>query len=102
MKSITPAAPLKLTVDTRDLTPTQVRIIKQAHTMLLQALTAEDEAEYFEAAAQLLKQSMQAIKHANFPVTQRDGIPYDEQAIEYALDGLNEALNTNGHINLDN
>lgn len=102
MKSLTSAAPLKLTVDTQDLTPAQIRILKQVHTMLLQTLTAEDEAEYFEAAAQLLKQSVQLIKHSSFPAAQRDGIPYGDQAIEYALDSVNESLEANGHINLDN
>lgn len=102
MKTMTPAAPLKLTVDTRELTPTQLRLLKQTHSILLQALTAEDEAEYFEASSQLLKLSIQAIKHSSFPASKRDGIAYDEQALEYALDSLNEALSNNGHINLDN
>lgn len=102
MKSLTSAAPLHFSVDTTDLSPAQVRILKQVHTMLLQALTAEDEAEFFESSAQLFKNAAQLVKHANFPLTQRDGIPYGEQAIEYALDTLNETLPAHGHNNFDN
>lgn len=102
MKSTTTTEALKLTVDTTDLSPAQVRVLKQLHTMMMQVLTAEDEAEYFECSAQMLKQAVQLVKHASFPTHQRDGIPYGEQAIEYAVETLNEALNNNGHINLDN
>ena len=79
-----------------------LRVLKQAHVMLLHVLTAEDESEYFESAAQLLKHSVQLIKHSSFPTTNRDGIPYGDQAIEYAVETLNESLTTNGHMNLDN
>ena len=102
MKSTLPTDSLKLTVDTTELSPTQVRVLKQLHTMMMQVLTAEDEAEYFECSAQMLKQAVQLVKHSSFPAQQRDGIPYGEQAIEYAVETLNEALSNNGHINLDN
>jgi hypothetical protein len=98
----TSSTELVMKVETHDLTPMQVRLLKHAHTLLVHVLTAEDEAEYFEASAQLLKQSVQLIKHANFPDSSKDGIAYGEQAIEYAVETLNETLADNGHINIDN
>lgn len=93
---------LILKVETHDLTPMQIRLLKNAHTLLVHVLAAEDEDEYFEASAQLLKQAAQVIKHANFASTNKTTIPYGEQAIEYSVDNLNEALLEAGHVNLDN
>lgn len=93
---------LVLKVETHDLTPMQIRLLKHAHTLLVHVVTAEDESEYFEASAQLLKQAVQLIKHATFPEVSKDGIPYAEQAIEYAVETLNESLAQAGHVNLDN
>ena len=102
MKTAVANYELVLKFNTQDLSPMQVRLLKQVHTMLTQVVTAEDEAEYFETAAQLMQQTVQLIKHSNFPATQRDGIPYGDQAIEYAVDFINEVLASNGHVNIDN
>lgn len=102
MKTTATELELVLKVDTQELGPAQIRLLKQVHTLLTQVVTAEDEAEYFETSAQLMQQMVQLIKASNFPSTQRDGIPYGEQAIEYAVDFLNEVLLSNGHVNLDN
>jgi len=104
MNKIVASSPTELTlkIETHDLTPMQVRLLKHAHTLLVHVVTAEDEAEYFEASAQLLKQAVQLIKHSNFPETNSDGIAYGEQAIEYAVEELTEALSEARHINIDN
>ncbi len=93
---------LLLKVETHDLTPMQVRLLRHAHTLLVHVISAEDEAEYFEASAQLMKQAVQLIKHSNFPENRGNAIPYGEQAIEYALEVLSETLNMRGHVNIDN
>lgn len=93
---------LVLKVETHDLTPMQIRLLKHAQTLLVHVVAAEDESEYFEASAQLLIQAVQLIKHANFPEVSKDGIPYATQAIEYAVETLNESLAQAGHVNLDN
>ena len=93
---------LTLKVETHDLTPMQVRLLRHAHTLLVHVISAEDEAEYFEASAQLLKQAVQLIKHSNFSENRPGGIPYGEQAIEYAMEELSETLGVQGHINIDN
>lgn len=89
---------LVLKVETHDLTPMQVRLLKHAHTLLVHVLAAEDETEYFEASAQLLKQAVELIKHSNFPTDSRSAIPYGEQAVEYALESLTESLGMNGTL----
>ncbi len=68
----------------------------------MHVLVAEDEDEYFEASAQLLKQAVQLIKHSNFPEDSKSAIPYGDQAIEYAVEELNDALEASGHVNIDN
>ncbi|MBY0517982.1 MAG: hypothetical protein K2P81_13820 [Bacteriovoracaceae bacterium] len=93
---------LVLRVETHDLTPKQVRLLKHAHTLLVHVLVAEDEDEYFEASAQLLKQAVQLIKHSNFPEDAKGAIPYGDQAIEYAVEELNDTLEASGHVNIDN
>jgi hypothetical protein len=98
----TSSTELVLKVETHDLTPMQVRLLKHAHTLLVHVLAAEDETEYFEASAQLLKQALQLVKNANFPTLSKDGIPYGEQAVEYALEMLTESLGAQGLSNLDN
>jgi hypothetical protein len=93
---------LILRVETHDLTPKQVRLLKHAHTLLVHVLVSEDEDEYFEASAQLLKQAVQLIKHSNFPEEAKSAIPYGDQAIEYAVEELNVLLASRGQLNIDN
>ncbi len=92
LKSQSPAhsTELVLKVETHDLSPLQVRLLRQAHTLMTHVLVAEDEQEYFEASAQLLKQAMLLVKNSSFPAGAKNAIPYGEQAAEYALEMLNE------------
>ncbi len=92
---------LVLKVETHDLSPMQVRLLKHAHTLLIHVLAAETEEEYFEASSQLLKQAAQVVKHANFAESNKGKIAYGDQAVEYSVDGLNEAMEA-GLFNHDN
>jgi hypothetical protein len=92
---------LILKIETHDLTPMQVRLLKHAHTLLIHVLAAEDEEEYFEASSQLLKQAALIVKNANFALQTKSKIPYGEQAVEYSVDNLNEAMEL-GFKSLDN
>ncbi len=89
-------------VDTRDMSPAQVRLLKQIQTLLIHTLTAEEESEYFEASAQLLRQTAQLIKHSHFPEVNRAAIPYAEQAVEYAMEALGETMAVGSRGDLDN
>lgn len=94
---------LTLKIKTDDMSPAQVRLLKRIHTLLIHTLTAEDEGEYFEASAELLQQAVQLVRHSHFPENTSGKIPYADQAVEYAVDFLNEALTTpGGNVNLDN
>ncbi|MGE3609094.1 MAG: hypothetical protein AB7I27_05865 [Bacteriovoracaceae bacterium] len=90
---------IKLSVE--DLTPTQIRLIKSMTALMAHALTAEDESEYFETSSQLLKKAAELIKHANFAEHNKK-ICYGEQAVEFAVDFLNESLIENKLHNIDN
>jgi hypothetical protein len=90
---------LKLTTD--GLTPVQVRLFKTIHSLLSDILAPDNEAEYFEASAELLKKTAELIKHSNFAVLHKE-MSYGDQAVEFAMDALNECLEGNKIQNLDN
>ncbi len=87
--------------DTEDMTQTQVRITKTISALVAQLLTAEDESEYFELSAELLKKAAEAIKHSHFAIQNKD-MCYGDQAVEFAIDFLNESVDQNKLGNIDN
>ena len=91
---------LLMKLDTEGLTPVQVRILKNLHSLIATVLTAEEESEYFETSAELLKKTADLIKHSQFAL-QFKSMDYGEQAVEFAIDTLNEDLEDN-KINFDN
>ncbi len=92
---------LLLKLETEGLTPTQVRLFKTIHSLLANVLTTEDESEYFESSANLLKKTAEIIKHSSFAVHHKE-MAYGDQAVEFAVDSLNECLDENKVQNLDN
>lgn len=90
-----------LKLDTEGLTPVQVRLIKNVHSLLAHVLASDEEAEYFEASADLLKKTAELIKHANFAATNKE-MSYGDQAVEFAVDFINETLNDQKLNNIDN
>lgn len=92
---------LNIKLNTEDLNPTQVRLIKAVNALMGQLLTAEDESEYFELSAELLRKTAEAIKHAHF-AGQNNDMSYGDQAVEFALDFLNDSLNQSNLGNVDN
>jgi hypothetical protein len=92
---------LTIKLNTEELTPTQIRLLKSVNSLLTHVLTAEDEAEYFDFSAELLRKTAELIKHAQF-ANQQTHMNYGEQAVEYAVDFLNENLDKNGAGNIDN
>lgn len=91
---------LLLTLKTENLSPVQIRILKNIHSLLGNVLTCEDESEYFEVSSELIKRTAELIKNSSFP-SQNKKIPYGDQAVEFAVDNLNESLECNSQ-NLDN
>jgi hypothetical protein len=87
--------------DIDGLTPAQVRLIKNIHSLVAGVLTSEDEGEFFESSAELMKRSAELIKHANFAL-QHKQMSYGDQAVEFAVDSLNEAAEERKLQNIDN
>ncbi len=90
---------IKLNVE--ELSPLQVRLVKSITSLMAHVLSAEDEAEYFEASSNLLKKTADVIKESNF-AHQNKQMNYGDQAVEFAVDFLNEELNGNKIGNVDN
>lgn len=90
---------IKLNVE--ELSATQVRLVKSVNAMLAQVLTADDEAEYFEMSAELMRKTAELIKHSAF-AEQNKSMSYGEQAVEFAVDFLNESLDEHKIHNIDN
>ena len=89
---------LLLKVDTFDLNPAQVRLLKHINTLLVHVISAEEESEYFEVSAELIKQTASLIQNTNF--TNNKNVT--QQALEFAIDFLNDRLNENGDVTFDN
>ena len=90
---------LKLNVE--DMTPVQVRLVKSINSLVAHILTAEDESEYFDASAELIRKAAELIKQADFAHQHKD-MNYGDQAVEFAVDFLNEVMNDNNVGNVDN
>ena len=94
---------LSIKVKTQKLTPQQVRLLKSAQSLLTHVLTTNNESDYFEASAELLKIFSSIIQHAHFSAAHKDsGIAYDEQVLEYAFDSLREVLSEKSLKTFDN
>ena len=92
---------LLLKLNTEEMTPTQIRLIKSVNALISHVLTAEDETEYFEVSAELIRKTAELIKHSSFAAS-NTSIPYGEQAVEFAVDFLNESLDSGKIGNIDN
>jgi len=85
---------LNLKINTEELSPKQVRLLKTLHALIANVVVAEDEEEYFEMSAQLLKKTTEFIKHSSFAESNQV-MNYGQQAIEFAVDFLNETIDDN-------
>lgn len=92
---------LTMKMNTEELTATQIRLVKSIHSLLANVLVADEEGEYFEASAELMKKTAELIKHASF-ATENKNIAYGDQAIEYAVDTLSEEIDDHKIRNIDN
>lgn len=88
---------IKLNVE--ELTSVQVRLLKSINALLTTVVTADDEAEYFDTSAELMRKTAELIKAADFPKNNAQ-MDYAEQALEFSLDFLQENLDKND--NFDN
>jgi hypothetical protein len=66
MHDLTTKKELHIKIDTEELNPTQIRLLKSVTSLLGHVLTADEESEYFNASADLLKKVAEVIKHSDF------------------------------------
>lgn len=92
-----------ISIDTTGMCPSQIRLLKSLTTLACHVMTTEDESEYFDGSAEVMRMLAQSIKTANFSTElESNGIPYAEQALEFSLDNISENINGNNIINHDN
>lgn len=92
---------ITMKLDTEELSPIQLRLIKSIHSLMASVISTEEESEYFECGADLLKKAVELIKHSNF-AEENKKISYGTQAVEYALDSLNETIENESSKHFDN
>ena len=94
---------LNLEIDTSKMSPSQIRLIRTINTTISQVAITEDESEFFELSAELMKQLASMIQQANFHdrLSTAD-INYADQAVEFSIDSVNEALLGKKIISYDN
>lgn len=90
---------IKLNVE--EMSPTQVRLIKNITSLLTSVVTAEDESEYFDTSSELFKKLAELVKHSQFAESHRN-MNYGDQAVEYSLNNLSDAIETKNLQNIDN
>lgn len=82
---------LNLAIDTTELNELQVRLIKRVVSMLDHTMHTDEEADYFESSAELLRIVAQAVKFANFTKGHKE-IEFGEQALQYCVDRLADQI----------
>lgn len=94
---------LQIKLDVSELNQQQIRLLKTLNTMIVQVMTAPDEAEYFENSAEFLKLAASVVKQSNFAETNKGtGVAYADQALEYSLDTISETLQSAKIVTFDN
>ena len=90
--------------DTTELNSQQIRLIKSISTMLNHILTTDDECDYFDGSAELMRMVASAVKQANFTTQWRENtnIPYAEQAIEFCIDQIADQMGSTNITKYDN
>ncbi len=90
---------LKLNVE--EMSPTQIRLMKNITSLLTNVVSADEEAEFFDASSELFKKVAELVKHSQFAEKNRN-MNYGEQAVEFSVDNLNETLENQNLHNIDN
>ncbi len=96
-----PEQELLIKLNVEDLSPTQIRLLKSITSLLTNVVCADEESEFFDTSSELFKKVAELVKHAQFAEKNRK-INYGEQAVEYSIENLNEAINGSGLRNIDN
>ncbi len=95
---------LTINFDTTELNPQQIRLVKSISSMLNHVLTTDDECDYFDGSADLMKLVAAVIKQANFSTqwSENADIPYGDQALEFCMDMVSDHLQGSAFLRHDN
>lgn len=95
---------IKIEIDGSDFTANQIRLIRSLTTMLTHVMITDNEEEYFEGSAEFMRMCAALIKQARFTENLKEAgsIPYSQQALEYAIDVLQEYVTASKVITYDN
>jgi len=96
---------LKIEVPNENLGPQQVRLIKSVNALMAIIAQTDEESEFFDGSAELLRVCAALIKTSHFPNTDKStdhGIPYAEQVLEYSLEALQDHMSEESIITYDN
>lgn len=95
---------LQITFDTSELTPSQVRLVRSINVMLKNVLISDQENEFFEGSAELMRLCAALIKQSRFTddIMRASNIPYAEQALEYSVDALQDVISNARVVHYDN
>ena len=94
---------LNIQIDATELTDAQLRVLKSINSLFAHVLTTEEESEYFDGGAELMRMCASLIKQAHFVNDLKsDNIPYAEQVIEYSMDALQECVGNSKVVTYDN
>lgn len=97
------AKSLSFELDTTNLGPAQVRLIKSLIATLTNVINTDQEAEYFDGSAEFLRLAASLIQEAKFSNKAIEtGIPYGTQALEYCVDSLNDHISSSKVVKYDN
>jgi hypothetical protein len=94
---------ININIPAEGTTEAQSRLIKRLSLMAAHVLKTGSEEEYFEGSAEMMRLCAALIRTAHFKkCSAASGIPYSLQALEYALDVLNEEIEASKTLGFDN
>ena len=92
-----------LAIDTSGLGAAQIRLLNSLCHNLRHTLTVENETEYFNGCAEVLRTCAALIQQARFGlVAGNPETPYSDQALEYSIEILQEYMEESKLIVYDN
>ena len=95
---------VKFEFDTSKMSPAQVRLLRSLNSIVKEVMVTKDEADFFDSSAEFMRLCASVIKQANFIEGQKmiNDIPYSDQALEYSIEVLQEAIQNAKVVHYDN
>lgn len=87
--------------ETPNIDPALLRQVKKITKLLSHLASTNDEADFFESSAEVMRLCALVIKQSHFATAEQE-LPYGEQALEFSIDRLLEQLEEEKIISYDN